>query len=127
MEERLVNVAQPEPERSKGVKHFFRYPAHMTDFNDQRVFLKAFLKDPEVLSMIRFILKRPWELDENRAEPVCFGDRPNSCFEVSLFRRPRPPLMRERVEQLRGETKVAIMADAVDPSTRRRGLRWAVI
>ena len=77
----------------------------MPRFNDQRIFLKALPKTPEVLPVFRFILERPWELDKNRAKTVGFGDRSNSCFEVVLVRRRGLPLMRKRVEELRGESE----------------------
>jgi hypothetical protein len=56
MEERLVNVAQSKPERCEGVQNVIRYPARVTDFNDQRVSLEALLECPEVLSVFPFIL-----------------------------------------------------------------------
>ena len=57
MEERLVNVAQSEPERCESVQSLFRYPARVTDFNNQRVFSEALLESPKVLPVFGFILE----------------------------------------------------------------------
>ena len=127
MEQRLVNVAQPEPERCERVQDLFCDPARVTDFNNQRVFLEALLECPKILSALRFILEGPGELNEDGAQPVCFGDRCNSRFVVSLVGRLRLSLMSERMVQLRGKAKVGIVADAVHPFPRCRRLWRTVI
>jgi hypothetical protein len=78
VEERLVDIAQPEPERCEGIQDLFRDPAGVTDFDDQRIFVKALLESPEVLPVLRFVLERPRELDQNRSQSVGLHDRSHS-------------------------------------------------
>ena len=57
VEERLVDIAQPEAERREGIQNLLRNPARVADFDDQRIFLKAPLKPPEAVAILRFILE----------------------------------------------------------------------
>src|SRR4051794_16633500 len=99
----------------------------MSNLDDERVFLEARLKLPEVVPVLLFVLEGPGELDQNRAQPLCAHDWRDPRLEIALVSRRWIPLVSERVEQLRREAEIGIPAHTVDPLPRCSWLRRAIV